>query len=302
MLAFWQRQQASSHSHFIRLGAHVVLSDFEGHAVLLLDWNLSLIKMCAPFPICCVMCRMLQIHVKGTLKCLPRPLSSHSTPGPSVTLRVEIRPCVGFGWETTLLCTSLICLRTCECSQSFIRFLERHLQKKPVVALKRITIRLHYTVFKIWCKCLLKLAYNKAYVLVLPAAFIYISASWHFVGLFFADWHYKMCSEHRPQLPFSLAGGGSLHVRTLPEGHRLLPAEGEVKARQRDNGYCASLLFVVERAVISPLWPVTALGVFTHAGKSHCAFNEHLCVLSCSLTSPWMGFKGLEGSSVGWYL
>lgn len=294
MLAFWQRQQASSHSHFIRLGAHVVLSDFEGHAVLLIDWNLSLIKMCAPFPICCVMCWMLQIHVKGTLKCLPRPLSSHSTPGPSVTLRVEIRPCVGFGWETTLLYTSLICLRTCECSQSFIRFLERHLQKKP----RSSTQENHnqtslYSVQNMVQVFMLKLAYNKAYILVLPAAFIYIPASWHFVGLFFADWHYKMCSEHRPQLPFSLAGGGSLHVRTLPEGHRLLSAEGEVKARQRDNGHCASLLFVVERAFISPLRPVTALGVFTHAGKSHCAFNEHLCVLSCSLTSPWMGFKGL---------
>lgn len=34
----------------------------------------------------------------------------------------------------------------------------------------------------------------------------------------------------------------------------------------------------VERAAISLLWPVTALDVFTHAAKLHCAFNGYLCV------------------------
>lgn len=43
-----------------------------------------------------------------------------------------------------------------------------------------------------------------------------------------------MCHQHRPQLPFSLASGRRLHVCALPEGHGLLPVEGEMKSRTEE--------------------------------------------------------------------
>lgn len=57
MLASWHGRHPLSRFHFIRLVAHVVLPDFEGHAVLLLEWSLPLIKMCAttgsfPYRLC----------------------------------------------------------------------------------------------------------------------------------------------------------------------------------------------------------------------------------------------------------
>lgn len=42
-----------------------------------------------------------------------------------------------------------------------------------------------------------------------------------------------MRGEHGPQLPLPLAGVGRLHLRTLRQVGRALPAEGEVKPRRR---------------------------------------------------------------------
>ncbi|KAM9849095.1 bcl-2-related ovarian killer protein homolog A isoform 1-T1 [Aulostomus maculatus] len=38
----------------------------------------------------------------------------------------------------------------------------------------------------------------------------------------------QMCGEYGSQLPFPLAGVISLRLRTLPEGHRVVPPQGEV--------------------------------------------------------------------------
>lgn len=43
---------------------------------------------------------------------------------------------------------------------------------------------------------------------------------------------HQVRGEHGPQLPLPLAGVGRLHLRTLPEVGRAVPAKGEVKSRR----------------------------------------------------------------------
>lgn len=79
-----------------------------------------------------------------------------------------------------------------------------------------------------------------------------------------SGWYHKMCSQHRPKLPFSLAGFSSLHLRSLSESCVLLPAEGEMRggagqARWRTTSPFPSL---VKRTVSHRFWPITALSVY----------------------------------------